>query len=338
MKRMLKKPYRICVARQLGGVGDLIMTTPVYRGLKEKYPGCHLTVATTWIYGAGALPELLKHNPFIDEVVRVEPMEYAPEMLRTNKREYANVPNDRVPFCVEHCDEFIELNVICSIVETRTQPNVTQHRTDIWCEHAQVNPSSCRPILNLTAEELAEGRQWVDQNMLASGPKVGLVLKAMSWVREWPYVDQFAVDLMRAGFSVVTIDPVKRVHDNIPALIGKRIRFVASVIANLDAVVSPDTGLLHVAGALGVPILGLFGSTDGAMRMREYAGHYTLTNRFVSCGPCWYHNSCTRNPDPEQHLLCMKKISRRLVLHELEVMLERFGKCRQAFASTIPTG
>ena len=326
MKRILKKPYRICVARQLGGVGDLLMCSPVFRGLKEKYPGCQLTVATTWVYGSGALPELLKNNPHVDEVVRVEPYEYAPPMLKESKREYKDVPNDRVPFCVEHCDEFIELNVICSIVETRTQPNVTQHRTDIWCEHAQVSPSSRRPVLNLTADELAEGRRWVEQNMVASGPRIGLVLKAMSWVREWPYTDLFAVDLMRAGFSAVTIDPVKRVHDNIPALIGKRIRFVAAVIANLDAVVAPDTGILHVAGALGVPVLGLFGSTDGAMRMREYAGHYTVGNRFVNCSPCWYQNGCIKDTNPDNHLLCMKKINRRLVLHELEVMLERFNK------------
>lgn len=309
----------------------MLMATPVFRGLKEKYGrNSRVTVATTWVYGSGALPELLKHNPFVDEVVRMEPMEHAPPMLKANKREYANVPNDRVPFCVEHCDEFIELNVICSIIETQTQPNVVKHRTDIWCEHAGVSPSDKRPVLMLTADELAEGRQWVDQNMVASGRKVGLVLKAMSWVRDWPYADQFAVDLMRAGFSAVTIDPVRRVHDNIPALIGKRIRFVASVIANLDAVIAPDTGILHVAGALGVPVLGLFGSTDGALRMREYAGHYTATNRFVTCGPCWYKNDCTKDPNQNNHVLCMKRISRRLVLHELESMLERFASLRSS--------
>lgn len=316
----------------------MMMCTPVFRGLKEKHPHSHLTVATTWVYGSGALPELLKYNPHIDEVVRVEPFEYAPPMLKEHKREYREVPNDRVPYCIEHCDEFIELNVICSVVETRTQPNVTQHRTDIWCEHAGVNPSDKRPVLVLSEQELEEGRHWVEQHMVASGPKIGLVLKAMSWVREWPYADLFAVDLMRAGYSAVTIDPVKRVHDNIPALIGKRIRMVAAVIANLDALVTPDTGLLHIAGAVGTPVVGLFGSTDGAMRMREYAGSYTVTNRFVNCGPCWYNNSCIRNADESQHLLCMKRISRRLVLHELEALLERFNGCRPTFNSSIPMG
>jgi ADP-heptose:LPS heptosyltransferase len=326
---MGKRPYRIAVSRQLGGIGDLLMCTPVFRGLKEKHGrDCHITVMTTWNYASGALPELLKHNPYVDDVVRVEPHEYAPPMLKANKYDYADVPNNRVPHCIQHADEFIELNVICSIVETREQSepeNVRTHRTDIWCDHAGVNPSSRRPILNLTHGELAEGKRWLDDRLPKGKPRIGLVLKAMSHVREWPHIEHFAVDLIEAGMAPVTIDPMRSVDDRIPALIGKRIRQVAAVCANLDAVVTPDTGLLHVAGSVGTPVLGIFGSTDGAMRMREYAGRWSVTKEFVSCGPCWYRVPCLRNDDAKDDLLCMKLVTRKLVLTELQSMLEEYA-------------
>lgn len=326
---MGKKPFKICVSRQLGGIGDCLMATPVFRGLKEKYGReCHITVMTTWSYASGALPELLKGNPYIDDVVRVEPHEYAPPMLKANKREFNTVPNLRIPHCVQVADEFIELNVICSIVETREQSepeNVRSHRTDIWCEHAGVTPSSKRPILNLTPGELADGKQWVEKHLPGDRPRIGVVLKAMSAVREWPHIEHFAVDLIEAGMSPVTIDPVRRVDDRIPAVIGKRIRQVAAICAHLDAVVTPDTGLLHLAGAMGTPILGIFGSTDGAIRMREYAGRYTVTKEFVTCGPCWYRVPCLRNDDARDDLLCMKRVGRKLVLTELQAMLEEYA-------------
>jgi ADP-heptose:LPS heptosyltransferase len=331
---MGKKPYKIAVSRQLGGIGDMIMCTPVFRGLKEKHGrDCHITVMTTWDYASGALPELLKQNPYIDDVVRIEPYEYAPPMLRANKREYTNVPNNRTPPCVQRADEFIELNVICSIVETKEQAepeNVRSHRTDIWCDHARVNPSSRRPILNLTPQELGEGKRWLDHNTPRDKPRIGVVLKAMSAVREWPHIEHFAVDLLEAGMTPVTIDPMRRVDDRIPAVIGKRIRQVAAICAHLDAVVSPDTGLLHVAGAVGAPVLGIFGSTDGALRMREYAGRYTVTKEFVTCGPCWYRVPCLRNDDARDDLLCMKLVTRKVVLTELQSMLEEVSTSRSS--------
>jgi ADP-heptose:LPS heptosyltransferase len=323
-----KKPYRVCVLRQLGGCGDAIMLSPVFRGLKEKYgKHCQVTVATTWAYGAGALPDLWRNNEFVDSITRVEPTEYAPEMLRSNRWEFSCVPNDWIPECVRNSDETIELNVICSIVETAemmTAAGVQTHRTDIWANHAQVNPSSKKPILNLTKDELAEGKEWCDKN-LGEGKRVGVVLRTMAPERNWPWTSAFTLQLHRQGYKVVTLDTMNKINDEMPAVIGKRIRPVAAIIAHLDAVVTPDTGLLHVAGAVGTPILGLFGSTHGGVRMTHYAGSYTAPERIVPCAPCFYKYGCKLDKNPKNHLACMKKLSVPLIEHELEKLLDKYG-------------
>lgn len=324
----MKRPYKVTVSRQLGGLGDAILLGPTFRGLKEKYTGCEITVMTSWNYGAALLPDIFKTNPLIDKIVRVEPEEWATPLLKAHKRIAKNAPNERTPDCVTNCDLFIDLNVICAITEGKQQPNVVDHRSDIWARAAHVTPSSMRPILNLKPEELAWGRQWCDEN-LGEGVRVGVALAAVDPMREWPHSAAFCTDLQRAGYKVCSVGEHQRASDHIPAVIGRRIRETAAIVAHLDGFVTPDTGLLHVAGALGVPVLGIFGSTDPLLRMREYPGHFVQPKKLVSCACCWYTYPCKKNEDVRMHKVCMQRVTRELVMCELETMLGRFAPLKE---------
>ena len=304
------------------------MMTPVFRGLKELYgQDCHVTCATDHYYLAGCIPMLLRHNPFIDEIVRVNPNVFVTAPTRHVRQEFKQVPNKEVPHCVLSTDLVIDLNVVCALTETAQQPNVTEHRTDIWCRAAGVSPSSRQPILCLTKEEREEGQRWVEER-LGAGVRVGVVLSTVDPARDWPHATAFAWDLLARGYKVVTIDKCRPLHPSVPAMLGMHIRQVAAAVEHLDIVVTPDTGILHVAGALGVPVLGIFGPTDGALRMREYAGSWVNGRAVASCSPCWYLHGCQReNPqDQDKWWACMKRVSCSMVRFELERLLERFGK------------
>ncbi len=65
---------------------------------------------------------------------------------------------------------------------------------------------------------------------------------------------------------------------------------LAATIASCNLVISVDTGIFHLAGALGVPTLGLFGPTSGEVMCRPYPTHSPVTSPGLPPGcdpPCY---------------------------------------------------
>jgi len=71
----------------------------------------------------------------------------------------------------------------------------------------------------------------------------------------------------------------------VPALPRLGFWQLASALRQADRVVAPDTGLLHLAVVLGVPALGLYGSSDPVVAgLPPGAGRILRTD--ISCSPC----------------------------------------------------
>ena len=61
----------VCILRKVGGIGDLIMSTPIARQLKDNDPSTYVTFAVSFKYLDGCLPKVLKNNPFVDAIIPV---------------------------------------------------------------------------------------------------------------------------------------------------------------------------------------------------------------------------------------------------------------------------
>ncbi|HCZ33948.1 MAG TPA: hypothetical protein DHV93_11150 [Holophagaceae bacterium] len=71
----------------------------------------------------------------------------------------------------------------------------------------------------------------------------------------------------------------------VPALPPLGFWHLAAALRQADRVVSPDTGLLHLAVVLGVPVLGLYGSSDPVVAgLPPGTGRVLRTG--ISCAPC----------------------------------------------------
>ncbi|HJV48952.1 MAG TPA: glycosyltransferase family 9 protein [Geothrix sp.] len=75
---------------------------------------------------------------------------------------------------------------------------------------------------------------------------------------------------------------------------------LASAVRQADRVISPDTGLLHLAVVLGVPALGLYGASDPVIAgLPAEAGRTLRTG--ISCSPC-RERDCQRRQCMEELL------------------------------------
>jgi heptosyltransferase-2 len=94
------------------------------------------------------------------------------------------------------------------------------------------------------------------------------------------------------------------------------LRQLAALIAECDALITNDSGPMHIASALFVPVVAIFGSTDKAATGPFGKGHRIVT-RNLPCSPCM-QREC-----PEGHLRCMSEVSAGEVFDALREVLPR---------------
>jgi heptosyltransferase-2 len=69
---------------------------------------------------------------------------------------------------------------------------------------------------------------------------------------------------------------------------------LTALLAELDALVCGDTGVGHLAAALGTPVVALFGPTDP--RLTAPRGRVRVIAHPVACAPCFYRNCPIEHP------------------------------------------
>ena len=86
------------------------------------------------------------------------------------------------------------------------------------------------------------------------------------------------------------------------------LRELASLIKLCKVILTNDSGPMHIAAAVGTPLVALFGSTNETATGPYMSG--TVINKHVSCSPC-YHRECPID------FKCMKKIETDEVFTEI---------------------
>lgn len=107
--------------------------------------------------------------------------------------------------------------------------------------------------------------------------------------------DQSGVEVLRADGST-SIETTVRVLDT------------------CQAIVTNDSGVMHLASARNLPIVAVFGSTVKDLGFSPYAVPSIVVEHDVSCRPC---SHIGRSSCPKGHFLCMESISVEQVLEAL---------------------
>lgn len=84
-----------------------------------------------------------------------------------------------------------------------------------------------------------------------------------------------------------------RMLDNVEDLSGRTdLPALVEAVRGLDRLVTPDTGIMHLAAALGVPVLAFFLSSAYAHETGPYGAGHTVIQADISCVPCLESAPC----------------------------------------------
>lgn len=284
--------HRVLVCRSVHTLGDSLTLTPLLTELAELYPGAEVDIVS----GCAAADALFASFPNVRTVRRM-PRHVAGHLLATARTLHAmrSKHYDLVidPDPQSQSGRLLALSAHATYSLGYVGPRKSGTLTHGVAVPARLHHKAQAPVyllrratgedpaarawpqpsLVLTDAELACGRHTVVRLGAASqqvGPRIGIFANATGdkrldadWWRDFIAAFQAGGN----GCRIVEILPASGnslLDDRFPCFYSSDVRKLAAVLANLDAFVSADCGVMHLAWAAGTPTTGLFKTTDPA--------------------------------------------------------------------------
>jgi heptosyltransferase-2 len=335
--------------RGVNWIGDAVMTTPAVTAVRKAYPDAYIALlAKPWV------ADIFRGNPALNEVILYEDRFAGPggkvklgRLLRARGFDSAILLQNafdaaliawlaRIPERIGYRRDW--RSVLLTHPVDVTVKNLEQHQVfyylDMIKSTLDVIPDTPEPTLYLEDNETHEARTLLFRSLdLTSGaPLIGINPGATyGSAKRWP-PERFAELIQKittelngrvilfgsASEKELSMEIVSRVlppESSFLNVVGRTtLRELAALIAECDAFITNDSGPMHMAAALLVPVVAIFGSTDHARTGPFGKGHRIITGN-LPCSPC-HKREC-----PEGHLQCMTAIAVDAVFHSLRETL-----------------
>jgi len=326
---------RILISR-MKYIGDVVLTTPVLRALRERYPEAHIA----YLAEKEAV-SLLQHHPCIDEII---PFDFTRPTLLEQPRVMWLLRRRKFDIFIDlFSNPRTALLAMASGAPIRIGKEVDgrgrlyTHRIlddgkpkSAIAFHYQyvkpigVEPTRWRTELFLTEEERREARSYLTwQQLDLSRPIIGLHPGATWPAKRWAW-EKFAdlIDLLRAKLDAQVIVTQGPNDGELVAKIAARstgrfvylpvlpLRQLAAVIAQCAVYVANDNGTMHIAAAVGTTTVGIFGPGEEEIWFPYGPPHddrsHVALRKEVPCHPC-HLDFCNR--PGEEYMECMRALS-----------------------------
>jgi heptosyltransferase-2 len=314
-------------------VGDTILSLPSIQAIKDVFPYSVITV-----YTQKHLAEIFSHNPYVNEVVSYRRRRgiagifdqfklidlyrrgnYDVAIILPNSFSSALLPfMARIPVRVGYAREgrsILLTNPITCTDEIR-KAHQSHYYMNIVRSLGGVSNSHF-PVIQLREDErkwartivngLAEPeRRWVVG--ICPGARYG---PAKRWFAD-RYIE-LAKRLNREAHAKIFLFGgkeealeirimAKRIGGDCIDMAGKTTLIqMASIMELCDLVISNDSGPMHMGGAMGIPVLAIFGSTDPSIT--SPLGKAMIIRKEIQCSPC-FKRKC-----PKKTYECLERIS-----------------------------
>ncbi len=340
MQINLKPTPSNIIIRMPNWIGDSIMASAIIKDIRTKYPNSKITLLCQ-----GAIHQLFLHNPFVDEVLQfkkpngwihrihhfelidiLQKGQYDLGILLPNSFSsawwfYRGKVKNRLGYTGHNRSWLLNYHI--------PFPKNIEHQHLIQTykcliEPLGINLSNNKPELFLSEKEIFDAKELLNNEGIDwNAPIIGINPgAAYGSAKCWPPERFTALCqklLSKHQLSIVffgdsqTSNLVRDICQSLPKnvinLAGKTtLRQLMALIAQCNAFLTNDSGPMHIASALQVPLVAIFGSTS-EVKTGPYHNE-TVIHKKVECSPC-FKRTCPID------FKCMKNIEIEEVYHEL---------------------
>ena len=308
---------------RLSSFGDVVLAEPATREIKRAFPGSHVFFCTRDEYAA--IPALFAS---VDRVVAVRRkgggLELPVELQgidfeavvdlqgnlrsRTIARRLRAARNLRYRrpiarrFCLvylpwvwkgrlKHTTElYLEALRPLGIAARATAPHIEAPAGTRREAATRVGPS---PVVALCPGASSPHKSWGEErfaNLATHLRKQGLRILVVGSENDRPAVEALVA---LAG------EPVASTH------VTDDVSMTAAVLSLCSVAVSNDSGLMHLAAAVGTPVVSIFGPTSPVLGFAPLGAGSVAVSRGLPCSPCSYHGN---RPCRLRRRICMEDI------------------------------
>lgn len=342
----MREPEKILIIR-FGSMGDVLLTTPLIRALRKRLPGAKIDYLIK-----PAFAPILKGNPNLNRVIELprsgafSDLRYILNKIKGEKRYdiILDIHHNLRSWYVRHSGIGVEkrlasknrlkrwllinagintygsdpapmavryFTVVDGLLDPPIEPD--ENGAEIFPEDAELEEArravaECDSYIVVAPSAHWPTKRWLPERFAQAGDMIAGQFGARAV-------------LVGAGEDVSLSNSVTAFMSSEPLnLTGKlSLRITAAVIAGAKAFLGNDTGLMHIAGALGKPGIVVFGPTTGHLGYFPYKSKIgVVENAALECRPCTKqgHLKC-----PKGHFLCMRSVSVEQVVRSMKKVL-----------------
>jgi lipopolysaccharide heptosyltransferase II len=325
------------LAVRFSSIGDILLTTPLLRAIRHAHPAARVTVLTKREY----VP-LLSHNPHVNLVLGLAPNRSLPGLA-------SELRGDRYTHLLDLHDN-LRSRALRLLVPGRWRTYPKHRLARAWLIRAKrnryrdrrpvaeryfsaardlaVKPDGCPPDFFLGPEAGEQAFDWLRTVGLEQEPNiVALAPGAAHATKRWPleHWQALVTRNLESGSAVVIVGGpgdadlgaslAKEGQGRVANAAGVfGLQATGALLQRARVLVSGDTGVMHMATAVGTPVVSLFGPTVQAFGFFPYTRMASVVELPLPCRPCTAQGG---SRCPLGHHRCMNDIQPSLVYDTL---------------------
>lgn len=324
---MSETPLRVLAIR-FSSIGDILLTTPLLRAVRTRYPEAHLAFLTKEPFAP-----LLSDNPRLNDLITLGPDESLGRLAgRLRAGQFTHVLDLQGSLRTRGLRLLVPArwsgyrnHRLAREILIRTKRNryprdlpVPERYFDAVSK-LDVHPDGNPPEFFLHENAGVEANAWLGSGLRDAVPLVAVAPGAAHRTKRWPvdYWRNLVGRLTAREFNVVVVGGTedRAIADEVALAGGARavnaagrfgLQGTGAIIAASRLLVSGDTGVMHMATGVNTPVIALFGPTVRAFGFFPQSRHAVVLERDLDCRPCtaWGTERC-----PLGHHRCLRDIA-----------------------------